>query len=86
MTFREYELLRDGYMRKLDVKRELNLEGWRQARLIAYHAVIPHVKNQNLSIQDFMPIPGDNTNRSEDEAMAVIEYYKQQGWLKEGKA
>ena len=73
-------------MRQMDVQRELNMEGWRRARFIAYQAIRPHLKNQHLSITDFMPLEGDQSKHSEAESLAVIEHYKRKGWLKEAKA
>lgn len=53
--------MRYGYERKLEQVKELNLEAWRRTRMTAYTAAKPHLKNQNLDIWEFMPLPGDPT-------------------------
>lgn len=53
--------MKDGYDRQLKIKRELNLEGWRQARFIAYMIARPNLIDKQLSIWNFMPLDGDPT-------------------------
>lgn len=84
MTWREFELASQGYNRSMDVKRELNLEGWRQARLMAFYAAAPYLE-KHTSITDFMKLPGDpifDKESAEIAALAKIQEYKDKGWLK----
>jgi hypothetical protein len=88
LTYREFELMSDGYQRRADTERELNLEAWRQARFVAFNSLKPHLKNQMLTITDFMPLPGDTESlaQHEKEADDVYRYYQDRGWLKQGEA
>jgi len=77
--------MRQGHERKTELTKELNLENWRQARFMAFMALKPHLKNQNLSIVDFLPLPGDEVTdvaQLEKEALAAIEQYTRMGLLK----
>ena len=72
-------------MRRIEVQKEQNMEGWRQARMVSFMALKPHLKDQNLSMYDFLPLPGDpivDTVAAEAEAMAMIKHYEQMGLLK----
>lgn len=83
--------MRDGYERKMSDTVELNLESWRQARMIAFVNAKPNLKNQNLSIWEFMPLPGDPTERdleamkqkqieeSQIQLNEAIKFYRQNG-------
>jgi len=81
--------MREGYDRDIKRRQTENIEAWRQARFIAFNSVKPHLKNQNMRITDFMELPGDKEQQSEDAKLAVqkehreaIEHYKKMGWLK----
>lgn len=81
---REFELRRMAYDRSMEVQREMNLEGWRQARLVAFMAVKPYMQNKNMSMYEFMELPGDKKAHVafEQEADAAIQYWIEQGHLK----
>lgn len=77
--------MRDGYDRRIEIAKENNLESWRQARLVAYLSLKPHLKEQNLSMYDFMPLPGDpkpDVRAAEAEGLAMIREYERMGRLK----
>lgn len=77
--------MRDGYTRRMELAKEQNIEGWRQARLVAYISLKPHLKEQGLSMYEFMPLPGDpkvDVKASEAEALAMIREYERMGRLK----
>lgn len=80
--------MRDAYERRIEMMRIQNLEDWRRARMIAFYAMKPHMKNQNLSITDFLPLEGDHETvvDKEQEAQEIIEYYQKRGWLNQGTA
>lgn len=54
MTYREYELKREGYIRS-------QYGADQRLRFLAYTTAKPYLKDQNLSIYDFMPLEGDPT-------------------------
>lgn len=75
-------------MRRKEQLKELNLEAWRQARLIAFSAAGPYLP-KDTTIFTFMELPGDRAPTSADalaeaekRALAKIEEYKNNGWLK----
>jgi hypothetical protein len=53
--------MQDGYERRMKIRKELNMEGWRQARFIAYMIAKPNLVDQHMSIWNFMPLAGDPT-------------------------
>lgn len=88
-------LMKEGYSRRItdmiQVENEMNMERWRQTRFIAYSMAKPYLKDQNLTIYEFMQLPGDPTGEEikqegekglDTKALEVIEYYTKNGWLK----
>lgn len=53
--------MKDGYERRMKISKELNMEAWRQSRLIAYLVARPTLIDPHMSIWNFMPLDGDPT-------------------------
>lgn len=73
-TLREYIIRANAYRKRINadikLKRELNRERWRQARLIAYCVAKPYFekgKEQTTPFQ-FYPLPGDPTEKQQAKA------------------
>lgn len=74
LTPREFDLMIDGLERRRKEKSEEIMEGWRIARFQAFTALQPHLKKEhaNLSIYDFMPLPGDPTPQERKKMKAIV--------------
>lgn len=75
----------EAYERRAERDSAQNIELWRQARFVTFNLLRPHLKNQHLSITDFMKLPGDlvvDKVQAAQDARAAIEHYKKKGWLK----
>jgi hypothetical protein len=80
--------MKEGFDRKMKIQKELNMEGWRQTRLIAYLIARPNLIDKHLSLWNFMPLDGDPTadelieikqqeqNKQMDHAKAVHDNWK----------
>lgn len=89
---REFILLREGYFRGQDEKKFLETEADKRARLITYTLIKRHLKNQNMSIYEFYPLPGDPTEedikrikeqekvKAKDHWKEVFKFYQEQGY------
>lgn len=53
--------MKEGYERRMKITRELNMESWRQARMVAYIIAQPNLIDKHMSIFDFYPLDGDPT-------------------------
>lgn len=86
---RQFLLMQEGFIRKQKAEEIKILESWKQARLVAYNVIKPYLKNQNMTMYDYFSLPDDpdkSAQVADAEALAVIEYYTQQGWLKKNEA
>lgn len=54
LTFREYQLKREGYLRS-------QYDADSRLRFLAYAVAKPYLKDQSMSIYEFMPLNGDPT-------------------------
>ena len=77
MTWREYQLRRNGYIRA-------ETEEWKRSRLVAYNALVATgaVDPRKMSIEKFMPLSGKSTPKMTDEQKAALK--KRQLELKNG--
>lgn len=73
--------MNEGYKRKIDSERNNIIESWRQARLISYFIVKPHLKDQNIPIFEFYPLPNDPTSDQVEE-LKKVEQEKDGIWQK----
>lgn len=51
----------EGQRRKIEVEKSKLIESWRQTRLIAFLIIQDRLKDKNISMFDFYPLPGDPT-------------------------
>lgn len=63
-------MIREGYIKRREERKFDILNSWRQTRFLAYMLAKPNLKNQNLSIYDFLPLEDDPT---EDQIRAAMD-------------
>lgn len=85
--------MRLGYDRAQGQVKELNMEAWRRTRLEMFTSASPYLKNKNLSVYDFFPLPGDpsaeelrlmqerEAKRMKDEMQSVMDDLLKKGYL-----
>lgn len=54
-----YEYTFEDFLIKIDAVRKVKEESWQQTRALAFVMAKPYLKNQNMSIEQFWPLPGD---------------------------
>lgn len=60
-TWEEFLWKIEGHRKQ---KAESDLKDWERARLIAFYAVLPHLKNKNTKIERFLPLPSDKNAKN----------------------
>lgn len=73
--------MQEGYRRKLDNKKAAAVDNWRRTRLIAYLIARDSLKDKNMSMYDFYPLPGDPT-KEQIEQERKLQEEKDSTWMK----
>ena len=70
LTFRQYMLMSDAYKRKIEIEHNNIIDSWRQTRLIAFLLIRDSLKDKSVTMQEFLPLPGDPTKEELAKARA----------------
>lgn len=58
----------DGYKRKVEIEHNRIIDSWRQTRLISFLLIRDSLKDKNMTMLDYFPLPGDPTKEEMEEA------------------
>jgi hypothetical protein len=66
-----YEYSFEDFLIKIEGIRSSKLEEWQRTRALAFVIAKPYLKNKNMSIEQFWPLPGDKVSSTKAKGKSI---------------